>query len=488
MTLDEAYAKYGEAAWSLPQDGHGGFIAPLTTTSSAPTLAQGDWRAYADQYMGAMAGDVKTALNNINPNFDWSNAIKTAGTKYAALDGGLDPNRTPSTVLMQQAVLAARDANPQMDASYWNSIYNNLDPQRVSQAAEIQEWQSKQGDDGFLGLGDLGTMLALAGSVYGLGSLGGLWGGSAGAASGALEAAALTGSGIGAIGPGAALSSSLAAAGGVGSIIDLPWGVNQQNGGGMDWLTDLLKETGEFGSDAATIEGGFNGALSNAPWWSSLPVQGQNLVQSLTKVPGLSKLFGGGGAASGLGSYSFPFGDVLGGILESYGANKQQGDLMSLMNKSLEYIDPFHNQRPQYQTQFRNLTQNPSNFFADPAVASMMDLADETTSRKLASQGYNMSGNFASEIAKTRTNEMFKNYLPYSDMIGTAAGYKLSPGNVGAATGIGQAAAGAGQQAMGGLGSAFNSAATGQQPSYLDQIFGTQKNQNLAQLFMSGLS
>ena len=256
----------------------------------------------------------------------------------------------------------------------------------------------------------------------------------------------------------------------------------------MDLITDLLRETGELGLDAATIEGGWNGALSNAPWWSSLPIEGQNLVQNLSKVPGLSKLFGGDGASSSTGKYSFPFGDVLGGILEAYGANQSRGDLNSLMNKSLDYIDPFHNQRPQYQGQFRQLTQNPSNFFRDPAVSSIMDLADETTSRKLASQGYNMSGNFASEIAKTRANEMFKNYLPFTDMIGTAAGYKLAPGNVGAATGVGQAAAGAGQQALGGLGSAFNSAMTGEQPSYLDQIFGKQKNQNLAQLFTSGLS
>ena len=247
-------------------------------------------------------------------------------------------------------------------------------------------------------------------------------------------------------------------------------------------------DTGELTSGSGLVGGGgMTGAGENGL---------ANLIKGLGLPPGtgnalttgLSKLFGGTGTGGSMGNYSFPFGEVLGGLLESYGSRQYQKDLLGLMDKSLGYIDPFHDQRPQYQTQFRNLTQDPSNFFKDPAISSMIDLADETTSRKLASQGYNMSGNFANEVAKTRANEMFKNYLPYSDMIGTAAGYKLSPGNIGAATGIGTAAAQAGQQTLGGLGAATQSAMTGSQPSYLEQIFGKQQNQNLAQLFMSGLS
>lgn len=218
MTREEAYAQFGEAAWMMPQDVYGNVTAPLTLASSSPALAQGDWRSYADHYLGAMAGDVKTALGNINQSFDWSNAIKDAGTRYAALDGGLDPHRTPSTVLMQQIALAARDQNPQMPADYWNTIYNNLDPQRVSQAAEIQEWQSKQGDD------DLETLLSIAGLGLGVSGLfgfnpfsglGELFGGAGAGAAG--EIAALTGSGVPV---GGALGTGATAAGIGGSFLD----------------------------------------------------------------------------------------------------------------------------------------------------------------------------------------------------------------------------------------------------------------------------
>ena len=94
-----------------------------------------------------------------------------------------------------------------------------------------------------------------------------------------------------------------------------------------------------------------------------------------------------------------------------------------------------------------------------------------------------MSGNFANDVAQTRMREAFKQYMPYTDMIGTAAGYKLSPGNanIGAQ---GASIAGTNQQIMGGLGSAFNDATSGAQPSYLEQIFGKGPNQNLLQYLM----
>ena len=159
------------------------------------------------------------------------------------------------------------------------------------------------------------------------------------------------------------------------------------------------------------------------------------------------------------------------------------------MNKAIDRADPFYAQRPQYQEQFRNLTQDPSNFFKDPAISSAINFEDQATSRKLASQGYNMSGNFANEVAQTRMREAFKQYMPYSDMIGTAAGYKFGPGNAGNLAGtIGGQAAQANQNVLGGIGAATQSAMQGEQPSYLEQIFGKQANQNLAQLFMQGLS
>ena len=191
---------------------------------------------------------------------------------------------------------------------------------------------------------------------------------------------------------------------------------------------------------------------------------------------GLKQLLG----KTGDGSYQFPFGKVLGGLLESYGQKQYSNDLQGYLNKSLDYADPFHNERPRYQAQFRNLTSTPSNFFNDPAIKAAVDFEDQATSRKLASQGYNMSGNFANDVAQTRMREAFKQYMPYSDMIGTAAGYKFGPGASGqiAASG-GQGIAASNQAAMGGLGAAFNDATSGAQPSYLQQIMGQGSNKSL---------
>ena len=40
------------------------------------------------------------------------------------------------------------------------------------------------------------------------------------------------------------------------------------------------------------------------------------------------------GAGTGTGDYSFPFGQVLGGVLDAYGTNQYRQDLLGIMNKS----------------------------------------------------------------------------------------------------------------------------------------------------------
>ena len=213
------------------------------------------------------------------------------------------------------------------------------------------------------------------------------------------------------------------------------------------------------------------------------------LAQLMSGGKTLAQALGLMSQPSSTGEYQFPFGKVLGGLLESYGAGQQRNDLMSYLDKSLEYADPFHSQRPQYQTQFRQLTQDPSNFFKDPAISRAIGLQQDATSRKLASQGYNMSGNFATDVAQSGMDTAFKQYMPYTTMISNAAGAQFGPGQAGQiAANTGGQIAGLDPQIMGGLGSAFQSILSGSQPSYLEQIFGTQRNQNLAQLFMNGIA
>lgn len=211
------------------------------------------------------------------------------------------------------------------------------------------------------------AMAAVGG--MGLGSMLGAGAAGAGAGAGALEAGALAG----APGYGAALESSLAGLGGLGGLggIDSSWGVNPQGAGNMDWIDELLKQTGEFGQSAATLEGGFNSALSNAPWWSSLPTNIQNIVQQVGNLPPgtssaakslLGKVLGGEGTQQDLMSLLGTLGSTGLGI---YGANQQSDALTQIANQARSDRAPFLNAA----TGWMN---NPSSYYAGaPAQAAM---------------------------------------------------------------------------------------------------------------------
>ena len=109
--------------------------------------------------------------------------------------------------------------------------------------------QAARDNDGFLGLGDLGTALALAAAVYSGGSLAGLWGGSGAGTAGAISAAD--------------------AAAGMGAIDAAGWGGMIEGAGGLD----LLSAAGMGGADLA----GWGGMIEG--------------TAGLDTVPGLSNLF-----------------------------------------------------------------------------------------------------------------------------------------------------------------------------------------------------
>ncbi len=384
------------------------------------------------------------------------------------------------------------------EAAGWNRLDQNFlktDP-TTGQKYAPQKFEHTNFPNGGL-LGDAGKVAGIfAGLIGGGGLLSGFGGFGAGA-----EAAALTGSG--GFGAGGFGSSFLAPAGGAAaagsSALDLGdwqdwsnWGSSQGSElpGVDDWSTWNPQTTpnGTGWDVYGNGDMGYGTQGTTDPFSGGMPPSGSGIPTDLwSKITGalqnganpssLAKLFG---ATTSDGSYQFPFGKVLGSLLESYGQKQYSNDLQGYLNKSLDYADPFHNERPGYQQQFKQLTQNPSNFFNDPAIKSAIDFEDQATSRKLASQGYNMSGNFANDVAQTRMREAFKQYMPYSDMIGTAAGYKFGPGASGtiAANG-GTAIANSNQSALAGLGSAFNSASNGAQPNYLEQIMGAGKNSDL---------
>ncbi len=269
-------------------------------------------------------------------------------------------------------------------------------------------------------------------------------------------------------------------------------------GGGMDWINELLQSSGELGADPAALEGGFN-SFSGIPaegdvsqWFS-----GMSPSQLGTSNGGTMPDIGGGGGLMNLlsqvfgkgapGSYQFPWGTVLSSLLGYAGNRSSAKDLNSLMQQIMAAQDPFASQRPRYQGQLAELTSKPSNFFQDPAIAEAINQAMGLSNRSLASQGYNSSGNQMAELTKVAQNEAFKQYIPYLNQIGGFAGAGFGPGNMASAGAVGQAGITAENQGLGNLGVGLQAVLSGKQPNLLEMLRGSTQNQSLIDVFKNAL-
>ena len=159
--------------------------------------------------------------------------------------------------------------------------------------------------------------------------------------------------------------------------------------GSQDWVDELLKQTGEYGQDASTIEGGFNPSLSNAPWWSSLPTNMQNLIQSLGRG-GVSQsvltrlargvLGGGGGGGTSDDALIRALG-ILGSTgLGIYGSNQQSKALEDLAKRYEAYGAP---SRSRYEASM-TAGFDPTTI---PGYSGALDTASNALLRGLSTQG-----------------------------------------------------------------------------------------------------
>ena len=251
---------------------------------------------------------------------------------------------------------------------------------------------------------------------------------------------------------------------------------------------------------------------SAAPISSITPVAnsfGDKLAQ--LGIPGAQKLFGSAGDAAariaagaagaggakklkdmfstGDGDYQFPWEDVIGAVGEAYGANEYQKGLLDVMNKAVDRADPFASQRPGWQTEFNKMRDDPDYWSGNGVFGNIVNTAQDSSARKLASQGYNMSGNFATGVNKAGVTAAMPYANDYMKIVGNAAGANIDPGNAGnIMSTMGTAAAGAGKDLAGAIGYGAQSVMNGRQPSGLDQLFGTNKNKTLFNAINWGLS
>lgn len=110
-----------------------------------------------------------------------------------------------------------------------------------------------------------------------------------------------------------------------------------------DWLEGLLKETGEFGIDPASLEGGFNSALSGTDWMSGV----KSVAEELTKKVGgdaakglLSKLFSGDASVlDTIKSFGIPAA-LIAGLFED-NSSPLTGTLTDAANKAVSSAGAF---------------------------------------------------------------------------------------------------------------------------------------------------
>lgn len=356
--------------------------------------------------------------------------------------------------------------------------------------------------------------------------------------------------------------------------------------------------------------GDFQTSMGSSGFWDTLQKYGPQAAMRVLGGPsnssGLSSMFGGSGT-SAMGGYQFPWGQAIGSLVGAYRANKSAETLAEAMKYAADRADPFYSQRPQYQaqlpgamqdyrdkadyydrgynelsgrldsgfnkmqgeyrTQYNDAArgyqtgfdslfgeqqaqnkrmQDPNYWNKDSLLAGLNDMAVNDTSRKLASQGYNMSGNVPVEVAQrlqnnnatyvpgfmnaitqnqntalggynTNTNNQLGNLnqsaatnlgqynqnagnqlsgynnnaktgidASYNrvNTLGGWAGAGFGPGAAGTVAGQGaMAGAGLQNQLYGNLGAGFQSALNGSQPNLAQQLQGQQPNKSLADVF-----
>lgn len=315
-----------------------------------------DWQRTAAELLGRQAPPVIARLSQVDPNYDWSPVIRNYVPILDAREsdrGWEDPSRgSPSSIAAQ---LIYQAGNLDSGATKYATAVPALHQAANQENANILQQQNPSDDDGFLGLGDLGTLLALGGGIYGLGALGGLWGGAGAGAAGAggLEAAGAFG--------GEAFGAAANAAGAFGGSV-APWtaGIGAAgSGGGMDWFDELI------GGDSGLSDWwgtdymgdfGFPDVASNPMMPAAVPESAAQLTEwglqqtapgvwEMPSMPGISmgatdwlkyggqaisKLFGGDSSQNTLGGLGSLFGNSgnTGGLFSGLFGNNGVGSFL----------------------------------------------------------------------------------------------------------------------------------------------------------------
>lgn len=149
--------------------------------------------------------------------------------------------------------------------------------------------------------------------------------------------------------------------------------------------------------------------------------RGSDLVNTLSRIPGLSSLFNTNNTNTGSGTDTIK--DLIGSILGYTTSNDNAERIEEMMRYAIDMSDPFRSQRGQYQTRLADLYANPNSFFETGAAAQ----AAEGAARYSAAHGYNQTPNQNMNVA----NSLFASRDTEIGRLSHLAGAQFSPAGAG---------------------------------------------------------
>lgn len=169
----------------------------------------------------------------------------------------------------------------------------------------------------------------------------------------------------------------------------------------------------------------------------------------------------------------------LAGLLSANANNTAAGQVQDTSAKAAAAADPFASQRGFYQGELKNMYTDPNYFANNGILKAANDNAVNDTSRAMAAQGYNMSGNVPFAIAQRLQGNNMGYAKDLLQTTGNLAGANIQPSGVSnAIMQGGTAGANATTQNSGTLGNVLGSIFTGNSGSTSGS---GGKNQNLSQ-------
>jgi hypothetical protein len=122
---------------------------------------------------------------------------------------------------------------------------------------------------------------------------------------------------------------------------------------------------------------------------------------------------------------------VVGGMLGSKSAKKQQAASLAQQREAAALADPFRSQRPYYQEQLKQLQQDPSKYLSSSAFQNILGSTLDQAGRAMSARGQYGSGNYDNELMRSGTRVGLDYIDKEKNFLAKLAGGFAEPGYAG---------------------------------------------------------